>query len=83
MASYSVAEAKNRFTALLGAVERGEKVVITRRGTPVATLNAIQPPPRVPVAEALERLRRLRESLPQQDVDWVDAVREMREADHR
>lgn len=31
-------EAKNRLSALLDAVERGEEVVITRRGRPVARL---------------------------------------------
>ena len=39
----SVAEAKNRLTELIRAVEEGEKVVITRHGKPVAQLTA--PPP--------------------------------------
>ena len=38
----SIADAKNRLTALLRAVEAGERVVITRRGKPVAQL---APPP--------------------------------------
>jgi prevent-host-death family protein len=36
------AEAKNRFTELIRVVERGEQVVITRHGRPVAQ---IAPPP--------------------------------------
>ena len=40
----SVAEAKNRLTELIRAVEQGEHVVITRRGKPVAQLTP--PPPR-------------------------------------
>jgi prevent-host-death family protein len=34
----SVAEAKNRLTELIRAVEQGERVVITRHGKPVAQL---------------------------------------------
>ena len=36
----SIAEAKNRLTQLIRAVEEGESVVITRRGKPVAQLTA-------------------------------------------
>jgi prevent-host-death family protein len=39
---YSTGDAKNRFTELLRAVERGEQIVITRHGRPVAQLT---PPP--------------------------------------
>jgi prevent-host-death family protein len=38
----SIAEAKNRLTQLIRAVEAGESVVITRNGVPVAQ---IAPPP--------------------------------------
>jgi prevent-host-death family protein len=38
----SIAEAKNRLPELIRAVEDGERVVITRHGTPVAQLT---PPP--------------------------------------
>jgi antitoxin (DNA-binding transcriptional repressor) of toxin-antitoxin stability system len=34
----SIAEAKNRLSELIRAVERGESVVITRHGKPVAQL---------------------------------------------
>jgi prevent-host-death family protein len=34
----SIAEAKNRFTQLIRAVEQGESVVITRNGRPVAQI---------------------------------------------
>jgi prevent-host-death family protein len=39
----SIAEAKNRLTELVRAVESGETVVITRHGKPVAQITA---PPR-------------------------------------
>lgn len=38
----SIAEAKNRLTQLIRAVEQGEQVIITRNGKPVAQ---ITPPP--------------------------------------
>jgi prevent-host-death family protein len=38
----SIAQAKNRLSELIRAVENGESVVITRRGKPVAQLT---PPP--------------------------------------
>ena len=36
-------EAKNRLGSLLDAVERGEEIVITRRGKPIARLVPAQP----------------------------------------
>ena len=43
MSSVSVFEAKNRLSALLADVERGEDVVITRRGKPIARLTSLNP----------------------------------------
>lgn len=42
MATYGVAEAKNKFTHLLDRVEEGERVIITRHGKPVAELRPVQ-----------------------------------------
>lgn len=40
--SYSIAEARNQFTALVRRVEQGEKPVqVTRRGEPVAVILSI------------------------------------------
>jgi antitoxin (DNA-binding transcriptional repressor) of toxin-antitoxin stability system len=44
MATYSVAEAKNRLPALIDKAIEGEEVVITRHGRPVAELHARHPP---------------------------------------
>lgn len=54
--SVSAAAAKTRFGECLREVERGNDVVITRYGTPVAVLVS---------HEELEQLRRLRASSPQ------------------
>jgi prevent-host-death family protein len=46
-------EAKNRLSALLERVERGEEILITRRGKPVAKLvPAVPAPSRAAVHEA-------------------------------
>ncbi|MFN3544554.1 MAG: type II toxin-antitoxin system Phd/YefM family antitoxin [Thiobacillus sp.] len=58
-----VFEAKNRFSELIAAVERGDRVTITRRGVPVACLIAAAADvssQHERVASALQRLRQIR-----------------------
>ena len=45
MKTASVAEAKSHLSALLGNVEAGEEVLITRRGKPVVRLTAVRDEP--------------------------------------
>ena len=42
MTSYSIAEAKNRFTEIVHEAERHAPIEITRRGLPVAVVLAIE-----------------------------------------
>jgi prevent-host-death family protein len=75
MPTYGAFEAKNRFSELLDRVERGEEVVITRRGKPVARLvpqtdHAGEEARR---RDALERLRRTREMLKSRGVTFTTA----------
>jgi prevent-host-death family protein len=59
-----VLEAKNRLSELLEAAQRGEEVIITKRGEPVATLNPIRKGLTPQEADALmRRVRERRESL--------------------
>ena len=53
MATYGVAEAKNKFTHLLDRVEKGESITITRHGKPVAEMKAAasQPKPKMTLEE--------------------------------
>lgn len=61
MRSVGSFEAKTHLSELLASVERGEEIIITRRGTPVARL--------LPIAEAtgraaaLEKLEAIRSKL--------------------
>ena len=64
MIRVSIVEAKSRFSELIRCVERGEAVVITRRGRPVTQLvvSASNVPDRQrdQVYQAFEELRQLR-----------------------
>jgi prevent-host-death family protein len=51
MITVGVSEARNQWSALLDRVERGEAVIVTRRGKPVARLVADTS------QDALERMR--------------------------
>jgi len=84
MASYSVAEAKNRLPALIAAAERGEPVTITRYGKPVVELRPVAAKPRRRMTpEDVDRLLRQIEALnlPKVGVDNATLIDEMREAD--
>lgn len=48
MPAYSVAEAKNTLPKLIDRALRGEEVVITRRGKPIAELRPVQRLPAPP-----------------------------------
>jgi len=82
MASYSVAEAKDRLPALLAAAERGEQVTITRRGKPIVEFKPVQPAAEKRVSrESIDELERALAKYPPQDVDAGTFVRAMRDED--
>ena len=64
MTTVSTYEAKTQLPRLIRAAERGETVIITRHGKPVAQLGPVQDQRSAQVAEALEQLERLRRRLP-------------------
>jgi prevent-host-death family protein len=66
-------EAKNRLSALLEQVERGEEVVITRRGKPVAKLVPIDAGhDRDKARAAVQRIRELAKTMHLGPFDWSE-----------
>ena len=63
-------EAKTKFSALLQRVERGEQIVITRRGKPVAKLVRIDSDAATRAARAVEELKRLRKGTTLGGLSW-------------
>jgi prevent-host-death family protein len=46
MTTHSIVEAKNQLSELIDRAQKGDAVVITRHGTPVAEIRPIPAPPR-------------------------------------
>lgn len=64
MTQIGVFEAKNKLSALLGKVEAGEEVTITRHGKPVARIVAIDEGlERAKRREAMQKILELRKSI--------------------
>ena len=63
MSRHSVVDAKNNLSDLIARAERGEEVVITRHGQPVAELRPVQSAKTGP------------RPMTQADWDWLDANR--------
>jgi prevent-host-death family protein len=83
MASHSVADAKNHLSELIDRVAKGEEVVITRHGTPVAVLKGIAPAHRPVTDEEIAWLdqHRVGGKLPREDAGA--AASRMRDEDWR
>lgn len=77
MTTCTVAEAKAHLSELLARVENGEKLVITRRGQPVAQLSPVRPTKRAPDWHAI---RAFRESTDAKGTSAADLVRASRDA---
>jgi prevent-host-death family protein len=65
-------DAKTNFSALLERVERGEQIVITRRGKPVARLMPIATARKVKVSDAMAKLRKLRKGATLGGLSWKE-----------
>jgi prevent-host-death family protein len=55
-------EAKTHLPKLLDRVARGEQIIITRYGTPVAVLQPADKDKRIDVAAVIQKMRRFRKS---------------------
>lgn len=77
--SYGVAEAKSGLSEILDRVEAGEEILITRRGRPVARVEAAEVKRK---KQSLPSLRELRATQPKAEVPSTVLIRQMRDADY-
>ena len=74
MTTVTAYEAKTHLPRLIRAVERGETVIITRFGKPVAKLGPVADK-RADVAEVIERMKRARARRPKVPLEELLAAR--------
>jgi prevent-host-death family protein len=73
MTTVGAYEAKTHLPRLIRAVERGETVIITRHGKPVAQLGPVQDRRQADMADAKARLEALRRRLPRIPIEELIA----------
>lgn len=83
MSTHSVVEAKNQLSELIDRAQKGEPVVITRHGTPVAELRPIPALSRPVTREGLEWLAARRVTRRKPTVDAGILVSRMRDEEQR
>jgi prevent-host-death family protein len=83
MSIHSVAEAKNQLSTLIDRALKGEDVVITRHGHPVAVLKPIPAPPRRVTQADIDWLVRHRVHLRGEGENAVALLQRMRDEDWR
>jgi prevent-host-death family protein len=76
MSTFSASEAKTHLPRLLRAAARGETVLITRQGKPVAQLGPLQERRREEILQAIERMKRARAQRPKVTVEEILAWRD-------
>lgn len=74
MKEISATEAKARLAALLSDVERGETVMITRHGKPVARLIPLETDEGERRLQAVQALREWRKTLPRTNMSVEDIL---------
>jgi prevent-host-death family protein len=75
MSTVSAYEAKTHLPRLLRAAERGETVIITRHGKPVAQLGPVKEHDREEVLAVIERMKRARAKRAKVSVEEILAWR--------
>ena len=75
MREIQASEAKTHLPQLLDEIERGESIIITRRGRAIARLIPEDSMRRDGQAEAVERLKALRATMPRVPLDELMAMR--------
>lgn len=75
MRSFQAAEAKTHFLRILDDVERGESVIITRHGKPVARLCPEAEIQREQVEGAIEQMKALRQKIGRMPLEEILSAR--------
>jgi prevent-host-death family protein len=71
MRHIQASEAKTHLPSLLDDVERGETLIITRHGKPIARLVPDEQTQRENVSETIAAIRELRKTMPKLTVDEI------------
>ncbi|AFZ31108.1 prevent-host-death family protein [Gloeocapsa sp. PCC 7428] len=71
-------EAKTHLPRLLEEVEKGETIVITRHGVPIAQLTSSTAASKITIAQAIEQLRSLRQEIALDRISVRDMIAEGR-----
>jgi len=74
METVTVVEAKAHLLELLARIERGEEIVVTRRGRPVARLTPVRT-----AKKPVDRLAGFRKTLPELPVSASDVLQLLRD----
>ena len=72
MTTIGAFEAKTHFSALLGRVEGGEEIIITKHGKPVARMVPDESERVVKVRAAIKKLRQIAERSPMNGLSWKE-----------
>jgi prevent-host-death family protein len=81
MSTHDVVEAEHNLSDLIDKALRGEPVVITRDGHPVAEIRPVAAPSRATREEKLAWLNANRVKLPDKSIDVQAILRQMRDDD--
>jgi prevent-host-death family protein len=75
MSTVTAYEAKTHLPRLIRAAERGETVIITRHGKPVAQLGPVKDHSREEISKVIERMKRARAKRPRVSIQEILAWR--------
>ncbi|MHB8067338.1 MAG: type II toxin-antitoxin system Phd/YefM family antitoxin [Desulfobaccales bacterium] len=78
MIQVGASEARTHFAQLLDRVAQGERIIITRHGTPVAELVPVKTVSREQVREVVKALKAFREKHPLGDLSIREMIEEGR-----
>jgi prevent-host-death family protein len=76
MKTVQASEAKTRFLSILDEVERGETIIITRHGKPIARIGPQVGEDREKVKRAIENMRELRKTMGKLSLEEILSARD-------